>query len=77
MPVRKYRSVEEMEERLWHTPGSPEHRRALQRVAEIVSFFVPRRNLPRGVFKFRSIEEASAQREAWERLSAPQPERPL
>ena len=67
MPVRRYRSVEEMEDTFWITPGTLPYRRAVQWVIECVSFFSTEKNLPRGVFKFRSIEEASAQREVWER----------
>ena len=66
MPVRKYRSIEEMEDVLWTEPGSPEHGRAIQAVIELVNFFASKKQLPPGVFKFRSIEEASAQREAWD-----------
>jgi hypothetical protein len=67
MPVRKYRSVEEMEELSWTEPGTPEHSRAIRTVIELVNFFSAHRRLPPGVFKFRSADEARAQREAWER----------
>jgi hypothetical protein len=70
MPVRKYRSVEDMEDTFWIPPGTPAHRQAVQRVIASVSFFAGQRNLPHGVFKFRSVDEASLQREAWERLAA-------
>lgn len=67
MPVRKYRSVEDMEDAFWTTPGTPAHRRAVQVVLDGVSFFTGERRLPHGVFRFHSVEEASIQREAWER----------
>ena len=67
MPVKKYRSVEEMEDASWTAPGTAEHSRAIQRVIELVTFFASKKRLPPGVFKFRSVEEASAQREAWDR----------
>lgn len=67
MPVRKYRSVEDMEDRFWIPPGTPEHRSAVQRVLDGVSFIAPRRHLPRGVFKFRSLDAAQMQRDEWER----------
>ena len=73
MPVRKYRSVEDMEDRLWVPPGTPEHHNAVRRVLEYAALSGGQRNAPHGVFKYRSIEEASAQRETWERLSREKP----
>jgi hypothetical protein len=73
LPVKKYRSVEDMEDRSWVQPGTPEHRAAVRRVLEVASLFGVQRCAPRGVFKYASIEEAGAQREAWERLSAKKP----
>jgi hypothetical protein len=66
MPVRKYRSVEDMSVS-WMTPGSDEYRRAVRAVLELVSMFAPKRALPPGVFKYRTVEEADADRERWER----------
>lgn len=56
MPVRKFRSVEEMSRVVWYEPGSPEHLRALRAV------FAHARQTTRpsqkpGVYKFRSLEE--------------------
>jgi hypothetical protein len=70
MPVRKYRSVEDMEDRFWVPPGTPAHRNAVRRVLDGVSFLAPRRRLPPGVFRFRSLEAARTQREEWERGEA-------
>lgn len=67
MPVRKYRSVEDMEDAFWTIPGTPGHRRAVQTVLDSVSFFTHERRPQHGVYKFHSVEEASAHREAWER----------
>lgn len=67
MPVRKYRSVEEMEDTFWVPPGTPEHDRAIRLVLEIAAFIAPRRLLPRGVFRFRSLEESQACQDVWER----------
>jgi len=69
MPVRKYRSIEDMEDMLWTTLGTPSHRRAIQLVFESVSFFMFEKRLPCGIFKFHSIEQASSQREKWESLA--------
>jgi hypothetical protein len=65
MPVRKFRSFDEAREALWGEPGDPTH---LRRVAWLWAFsdrLYPRR-FPRGVYRFRSIEEADAQRRQWE-----------
>ena len=67
MPLRKYRSVEEMEDTFWIAPGTPSHQCAVRIVMESVSFFASRRRLPQGTFKFRSIEQVSERREQWER----------
>jgi hypothetical protein len=65
MPVWKYRSVEEMPE-VWkmkrHVPVG-------QRMRAIFSLtrLVEPLGIPRGVHKFRSIDEANAQRDRYER----------
>lgn len=69
MPIRKFRSLEEMEVS-WLRPGTPEHSRSIQAVLALVSMFAPKRRLPPGVFKYRSVQEADAQREFWERQKA-------
>jgi hypothetical protein len=67
MPVKRFRSLDEMRRAQWLAPDDP-------RLFEVVRFvwelswegsgrYVP----PRGVFKFRSIEEANAHRDAWEK----------
>jgi hypothetical protein len=66
MPVQRFRSLEEMEIPLVK-PGSPEHSRSIRTVMALVSMFAPKRRLPPGVFKYRSVQEADAQRESWER----------
>lgn len=65
MPVQKFRSLDEMRRAKWVSADDP-------RLPDIIRFnwevawemsgrYVP----PRGVFKFRSIEEANAHRRAW------------
>lgn len=64
MPIQKFRSLEEAERALWESPMQPD---LLARIAALWRFssqLVPR-DIPRGVRKFRSIEEANAEREAW------------
>jgi hypothetical protein len=74
MPVVKFRSFEEAREALWGEPGDAEH---LRRVSWLWAFsdrLYPRR-FPHGVYRFASIEEANAQRDAWEGApSSPTPE---
>lgn len=66
MPVFKYRSFEDAERALWLPTGDPrlaKRIRSLWRAGwEMVGRYVP----PRGLFKFRSIEEANAHRRSWE-----------
>jgi hypothetical protein len=65
MPVRKFRSVEEMGDELWRPAGSPELARAIARVWRFAARTTAR-SFPPGVYKHRSIEEAQLQRELWE-----------
>ena len=65
MPIRKFRSVEEMEGNVWHEPGSPELFRAIRTLWEFSARTFPRR-FPPGVYSHRSIEDAQRQREIWE-----------
>jgi hypothetical protein len=69
VPIQKFRTLEEMEI-AWVSPGTAEHNRSIQAVFGLVSLFVPKRKLPPGVFRYRTIEEADAQRECWERQCA-------
>jgi hypothetical protein len=70
MPVWKYRSVEEMPDaallRKKHDPSIPERIRYLWRLSELLLSPVGT-CIPRGVRKYRSIEEANADRDRWER----------
>jgi hypothetical protein len=65
MPVRKFRSVEEMEGNVRYEPGSPELFRAIRALWEFSARIFPRR-FPPGVYKHRSIEDARSQRDVWE-----------
>ena len=56
MPIRKFRSVEEMNEPVWHRPGDPALYRAMRIVWDFGRRANPRRFRP-GVYKYRSIEE--------------------
>jgi hypothetical protein len=65
MPVRRFRSVEDMEGPRWYTPGDPELYRALRRVWALHSRTLQPR-FPPGVYRHRSIEEMNAQQELWD-----------
>jgi len=66
MPVHKFRTLDEMRRAQWLAPDDPRLPRVIrfnwQLAWEMAGRFMP----PRGVFKFRSIEEANAHRRAWE-----------
>lgn len=69
MPVKKYRRVEDMPDAaLKYDAGDPRIPHALRhlwRLSEALLYPVGT-CIPRGVRKYRSIEEANADREAWE-----------
>lgn len=62
MPVRKFRSIEEMNEAWeWLPPGDPGIARQIRYLWGMVGATLgPYLNTPRGVHKFRSIEEKNA-----------------
>ena len=59
MPIRKFRSVEEMSQPVWREPGDPELYRAIRAVWDFGQRTSARQFEP-GVRRFRSIEEMSA-----------------
>jgi hypothetical protein len=65
MPVRKFRDVSEMEETLWYERTDPALPRAIARVWDFAARVCPL-VFPRGVHKYRSIEDANVARDAWE-----------
>jgi len=69
MPVRKFRSVEEMEATTWLEPGDQRLARAIQLCWELAARLAPVR-FPSGVYKHRSIEALNAQTDQWEAESA-------
>lgn len=68
MPVRKYRSIEEVPEPALGRPLDP---RNLKLACELsaVAVGLARRSFPPGVHRYRSVAAASEQREVWERSS--------
>ncbi len=64
MPVRRCRSVEEMNQPRWGTPGDPELHAAIAALWRLGARTGQRR-FPPGVHKLRSIEELNATTERW------------
>lgn len=64
MPIKKYRSVDEMDGNTWREPESEELYRAIERVWSFAARTL-QPTYPPGVHKHRSIEEAQRQKEAW------------
>lgn len=65
MPIYKYKTFEEAEEALWNLQPDKAY---FKRVAELWDFAdkLSPIKYPRGIFKFRSIEEANTHRETIE-----------
>ena len=65
MPVRKFRSIEEMKQRSWLPSGDPAIPRQIRYLWRMASAS-PRPIAPRGVRKYRSVAAADDARRAWE-----------
>jgi hypothetical protein len=65
MPVRRFRSIEEMKRPHWRKPGDPELYASIRVVWAFGRRTRPRR-FPPGVFKHRSIEDLNAQTRRWQ-----------
>lgn len=66
MPIRRYRSVEEMEGNTWYNRNDPGLFRAIQATWAFAQR-ITRPKFPPGVHKHRSLEEAEELREVWEK----------
>jgi hypothetical protein len=66
MPVRKFRSIEDMPGETWHAPGDPRLYRTLAQLWATSRQLCPRQ-FPAGVFKHRSIDDMNRQRDEWDR----------
>ena len=64
MPVQKFRNPEEAERALWCDEPDEAYLERLGRWWKTARALNPRK-FPSGVFKYRSIEEANADRERW------------
>ena len=69
MPVRKFRSIEEMNAscELWFEPGDPRLWRAIEGVWDFA--LASGLRFPPGVYKHRTVEESDLFRARWERES--------
>ena len=66
MPIFKYRRVEDMPQENWLTPGDPAIVRRIRLVCSAGVRLAGRLPAPRGVHKYRSINDLQAARERWE-----------
>jgi hypothetical protein len=64
MPVRKFRSVEDMKEPRWRPAGDPELARAFAGLLEIGRRARPR-HFPPGVHRYASIEAMQQAQDRW------------
>jgi len=67
MPVRRFESLDDARRALWVDPSDPRLGERICRLWERTRRLAPPLGIPRGVRKYRSIEEANADREAWTR----------
>jgi hypothetical protein len=65
MPVHKFRRIEDMPGDRWLTPGDPAIVQSIRHVWSLAAL-IGSTGIPSGVHKYRSIEEMSADRDAWE-----------
>lgn len=65
MPVWKYRRIEDMPE-AWAMKGPDESLGRRIRAVLSLTRAIPPLNVPRGVRKFRTIDELNADRDRWE-----------
>ena len=66
MPVRKFRTIEDMERSKWRRPGDPDLYRSIASVWDFGRRTRPRR-FPPGVYRHRSMSDLNAQTERWKR----------
>jgi len=67
VPLRKFRSVQEMPSAAWHEPLDPRNLRLACDLSALATRLRPRR-FRSGLHKYRSVEEAARSRERWENV---------
>jgi hypothetical protein len=60
--LKKFKSFEEASQDLWEFHPGPEYYERVRRFYEFAAHFI-KRNYPKGIFKFKTIEEANRHRE--------------
>lgn len=68
MPIKKLGDVSEMGADTWYEPGDPRLFEAIRAVWDLADRTLQPR-FPPGVYKHRSIEDAQALREEWDRAN--------
>jgi len=68
MPAKKFRDVSEMEGNTWLEPSDPKLFGAIRAVWELADR-TTRPSFPPGVYKHRSVEDADALRQEWDRAN--------
>ncbi len=68
MPIRKFRSIEDMPDWTWYPPGDPRLEAALRALESFARATVDPR-FPPGVYKHRSVEDAERLVEQWADLN--------
>ena len=64
MPIQRFRTHEDARRALWCDSDHPDLHRRIARLWATSARLVPL-NIPRGLRKFRNIEEANREREQW------------
>ncbi len=64
MPVQRFRSFDDARRALWIAPGDPALVARIRSVWRFSARLADRR-IPRGLRRFRRIEDANAERERW------------
>ena len=64
MPIQKFTDFDDARRALWASPGQPNLIARIKGLWTFSTRLVPRQ-IPRGVRKFRSIEEANRERDQW------------
>jgi hypothetical protein len=65
MAVQRFHSISETGNTCRHQPGTAEFSRSLRAVFWLAALLAPSGKIPPGVYKFRSIEESQARKQAW------------
>ncbi len=68
MPIKTFRDVSEMVSDTWYEPGDPDLFQAIRATWTLAARTL-QPHFPPGVYKHRSIEEAEALREEWDRAN--------